>query len=156
MSIKKTTKIHPPNVLIPIKWSLLLRLTCLILLCIFIPFATIGLYEQGKYIPIIFQSVITLMLIPELCKKLFYKPVSAILKDQQIVVKYYHGKLKTVALTEIKGYSITEEYTRYGIKKGVALYLNNDKHINFTEINTKNLSPLLDYLNRNKVHYYGP
>lgn len=145
------------NVIIlePRKWSLLLRLTVLTLLCIFTPFAVVGLHNEDKNIEIIFYMVILITLLPELFNKLFFKPTSAVLQQNQIVIKYYHGSLKYVPLNEINGYSTTKEWTRYGTKAGVLFYLKNGKHINFTEINIKALLPLTNYINLSGLPYYG-
>lgn len=71
------------------------------------------------------------------------------------MAKFCLGNLTELPLDEIKGYSTTEEYTRYGTKRGVLLYLKNGRHVDFTEINIKNVTPLIDYLNARNVLAYG-
>jgi hypothetical protein len=139
----------------PRKFSLLLRLACLILLTGFTPFEVAGIHKEGEDYGIFFFVGILIILLPELYIKLFLKPVSAVLMETEIVVKHYHGTIKQIKLNEIKGYSATEEQTNYGMKRGVLLYLKNGKHVDFTEINIKDIAPLANYLNINNVLNYG-
>lgn len=143
------------TILEPKKFSLLLRLACLIFVLGFTPFAVVGLHNEGNDYVSFFFGGFMIMLVPELYIKLFSKPVSAVLEENKIVIKYYYGTLKQVPLYEIKGYSATEEWTRYGTKRGVLLYMRNSAHVDFTEINIKDLSPLMNYLHLIDVSYYG-
>jgi hypothetical protein len=135
--------------------SLVLRLAYLIFLVAFTPFAIVGLHNEGKDYAIIFFIGIAFLFIPELFIKLFLRPVSALLEENQLLVKYYHGSQKCIALNEIEGYSITEEQTTSGMKKGAILYLKNGKRINFTEVNIKDITPLINYLNAKSLRNYG-
>jgi len=137
------------------KWRLLLLCICLVLLSVGTPFLAWGLFSEGQYIGLLFSGAMMILILPELYLKLLLTPVSAVLKEHQIVVKYFHGTTRRVLLNQIEGYSLTDEQTRYGPKTGVLLHLQNAKSIAFTEINTKDLSPLITYLNNAKVNCNG-
>ncbi|KAA8485304.1 hypothetical protein BDE36_2158 [Arcticibacter tournemirensis] len=139
----------------PKKTDLLIRITGLIALLGLTPFAIVRLHNESKNYGVFFMAAFIITLIPELYIKLFLKPVSAVLEDNKIILKYYHGALRQISPDEIDGYSTTEELTNYGKKLGLLLYLKNGKHIDFTEINIKDVSPLRDYLQVKNVHYYG-
>lgn len=139
----------------PRKNSLLIRIACLVLILGFSPFAIIGLHKEGTDYGIVFFVAFLICLLPEIIIKLFLKPVSAELEKSRIVLAYYFGIVKRVDFAHIKGYSETQEYTNYGEKKGLLLYLKDGQHLDFTEINIRNIGPLANYLEINHVPYYG-
>lgn len=139
----------------PKKSSLLLRLAVFILVLGFTPFFVAGMHKEGKDFGIFFFLACLIIVLPELYIKLFSKPVSAVFEESQVIIKYYSGAKKKIQLTEIEGYSQTEEQTNYGKTSGVLLYVKNGSHIEFTEINIKDISPLLNYLNISNVPNYG-
>ncbi len=138
------------------KSHIFLRLGYLIFMLGFTPFAIFGMHREGKDYGIFFFLFIGLILFPEMYIKVFLKPINAELEENKVVVKYFLGIDKNVLLNEIKAYSESFEQTNYGRKKGVTLYLKNGKHIDFTEINFKDISPLINYLDIKMVANYGP
>lgn len=143
------------TILEPRKTNLFLRLAILIFLLGLAPFAIVGLHKEGKDYAIFFFVGILILLVPELYINLFLRPVSAILEENQLVVKFYHGTLKYLSLGEMEGFSTTEEKINYRKKKGVLLYLKNGEHLAFTEINLKEVSPLTNYLTIKKIENHG-
>jgi len=127
----------------------------MILILAFTPFGIIGMLREGKGYGVFFFIAGLIVLLPELYVKLLMKPVSAVILDTHIIVKYYWGDIRQVYLDEITGYSATEEQTNYGKRKGVLLYLKDGKRVDFTEINIKDSVPLKSYLNTNNVPCYG-
>jgi hypothetical protein len=121
----------------------------------FTPFAIIGMHNEGKDYGIFFFLLVGVLLFPEFYIKVFLKPINAELEENRIVAKYLCGSDKNISLNEINAYSECYEKTNYGLTKGIILYLKNRKHIDFTEVNIKDITPLLNYLNDNKVSTYG-
>ena len=72
-----------------------------------------------------------------------------------IIANYVFRTAREIRVDEIKGYSQSREKTNDGTKFGVVLYLRSGPRIDFTEINIKDTSPLVDFLNKNDVLYYG-
>ncbi len=90
------------TILEPKKIHLLLRIAGLIALFGFTPFAIMGLLNEGKNYGIFFLVAFIMLLIPELYIKLFLKPVSAVLEENTIALKYYHGAVRQISLDELE------------------------------------------------------
>lgn len=136
-------------------FSLAFRTICLFALIAITPFGIIGMYNENKYGGIFFFVAILIFLVPEIFIKVFLKPISATFKNERLMITYYLRKPRILNLTEIKGFRLTEEPTRYENKKGVVLYLADGGRIYFTEINIKDVKPLIIYLKLHEVVNYG-
>ena len=64
-------------------------------------------------------------------------------------------RLEKIQLSDIEGYSQTEERTNYVTKNGVLVYLKNGKHVDFSEINIRNITSMVSYFEKKGIPNYG-
>lgn len=141
------------------KWKVLSRLTLIIFLVVITPFFIAGFYAEGKEYAIFFFVFLVLLMMPDLVIPVFFKPVSVLLLDDQIILSYFTGVKKVLKTTHLKGYSESKEQTsrfkRIQNWYGTILYLQNGEHVHVSGITIDNVAPLTEYLNHNQVQFYG-
>ena len=141
------------------KWKVLSRLALIIFLVVITPFFIAGFHAEGNDYSIFFFVFIVLLMMPDLVIPVFFKPVSVLLMDNQIVLSYFTGMKKVIATIHLKGYSESKEQTsrfkRIQNWYGTILYLQNGDHIHVSGITIDNVTPLKEYLNRKQVQCYG-
>lgn len=144
------------------KWRLLLNAFLIILIpgmVLSAPAAISGFKAEGNGYSVYFYVPALILLIlsfPGIVSKLFLMPVSAILEKDIIYASFCLGKTKEILLQEITGYSNVSYWTRHRTYEGLLLYLKNGDHVEFTEMNLKEIDTLKAYLNQYPdIKHYG-
>lgn len=155
-------EVTPYQKLVSNKWRLLLNAFLMILIpgmVLSAPAAISGFKEEGSEYSVYFYVPALILLIlafPGIVSRLFLMPVSAILEKDIIYANFCFGKTKEILLQEISGYSNVSYWTKHRIYGGMLLYLKNEDHVEFTEMNLKEIDTLKAYLNKYPdIKHYG-
>lgn len=106
---------------------------------------------------LIFFSIFVIVLGLFLFVGLLYRPicVTADHETGQVVTRtIIHGS-KTILKSDIRGYSLTQLWTRFKDYPGIILYLNDNSKIELTEFNLEPLDTFKDFLKAQQIKYLG-
>jgi len=137
------------------RWvSVSLRLFVFISLLVITPLGI--LKAEGYGYSMWFLIALVVILLPDAFIKLFLQPIAVTWDEQHLVFTYLMGIKRRVKVAYLVGYRTTEEATRYGIEKGIRLYIGHKmKKIHFTTINIRDIAALHLFLDRQDIPCYG-
>ncbi|WP_288373806.1 hypothetical protein [uncultured Algoriphagus sp.] len=84
-----------------------------------------------------------------------YTNKTLILTKKKIRIKRWLFGQSEFNIEDIKGYDLKEEYDRSGIVKNLRVWINDDKHIVFTNVNYRNIYFLVSGLKRSGIPFLG-
>ena len=146
----KTGRFIPPR-----WWLIIIKLGLLLFMVIADYFVITEYLEKGYYWGIFFPLFLTLLLGSEVFYQSFFFPISLRLKEKDVQLAYLTGKVLTFDLDEIRGYSLTQNLPPGRPFKGVLLYLKNQRRIEFTDVNLKEVVSISDYLRLHNIPFLG-
>ncbi len=128
---------------------------CVIGAFLFIPFIGLKQYvgdNDPNWIWIILATLTALTLFVFLFNS---TNKTLILTADRMIIKYWLLGQKQYSLRQIKGYDLKEEYDSLGIVKNIRIWIDDKKHIVFTNGNYRDVFVLVGGLKRAGVPYLG-